>query len=124
MTDRNTIYFGVGATQTSAATTTIPLYDDVYLYPIRVNCNTTLAFDTSNLDPEKTAQGSDWGYQILLQITMPNTLYTVTFPNGVIWDRGAVPVLNKSQSTYYVRLEFVDGEIFGCFEGMEIGLQR
>lgn len=122
MANKNTIFFGVGAIQNTdnTGTTTIALYDDVYLYRLAVIYNTTLAFDTTNLDPDKTAQGSDWGYQILLELDMDDPISTITFPSGIKWERGGVPVLNIPNHKYYVRLEFVDGEIFGCFEGMTV----
>ena len=118
MAVKNTIYFGVSPVQTvDSATTTIQLEDDVYLYNISLADNTTLAFDTSHLDPDKTAQGSEWGYQILLRVIVGDTLKTLTFPNGIIWEQGIQPLMNVTYKAYYIRFEFIDGVVYGYYEG-------
>ena len=118
MAVKNTIYFGVSEIMVAnTSTTTVALDDDTYVYRISVTEDTAISFDTSNLDPDKTAQGSEWGYQILLEIYFGNTTKTVTFPNGVIWERGATPILNVANTRNFIRFEFIDGQIYGCYEG-------
>ena len=119
------IFFGTKQITANSATTSIELEDDVYLYKAVVNYNdcpsTAFTFDTSLLDPEKTEQGSDWGWQILLQINLnggSSTIPTVTFPSGVIWEQGVTPLMNVVNSIYYIRFEFVDGAIYGTYEGI------
>lgn len=120
------IFFGVKQQTANSATTTVELEDDVYLYGVTVSYNTctstAIAFDSSNLDPEKTEQGSNWGYQILLRLTVSTFnggIPTITFPNTVIWKQGIPPLINVPEhSTYYVRFEFVDGVVYGYYEGV------
>lgn len=121
------IFFGVKPITANSATTTVELEDDVYLYGVLVDystcTSTAISFDTSQLDPEKTAQGSDWGWQILLRLNLNgSTVPTVTFPNNVVWKQGVQPLMNIANKVYYIRFEFIGGVVYGYYEGICSGI--
>ena len=118
MANRNTIWYGVADPVTaSGATTTITLQDDVYVYPVTVEADTEIVFDTSELtapgvDPEK------WGTQFYLLLTMGSTVHSVAFPSSVTWNCNIGPTLNAASKKYLVRFDTVGANVtIGNYDG-------
>lgn len=118
MANRNTIWYGVADPVTaSGATTTITLQDDVYVYPVTVEADTEIVFDTSELtapgvDPEK------WGTQFYVLLAMGATVRSVTFPSGVTWNCNIGPTLNAANKKYLIRFDTVGANVtIGNYDG-------
>lgn len=117
MAEKNTIWFGVADEVTaSSATTTIVLRDDVYVYPVALNADTAIAFDSSQLNQARLSAG--WGRQFVLLLKMGSTLRSVSFPNGTVWNCGITPTMNAASKNYLVRFEMYGSSIsLGFYDG-------
>lgn len=115
---RNTIWFGV-ADEISADTTvtTITLQDGVYVYPVSIETDTTLVFDTSELS-RPGLDAEKWGAQFMLLLKMGATVYPVTFPSGIKWNCNIGPVMNAANKDYLVRFDTVGASVtVGNYDG-------
>lgn len=120
MAEKNTIWFGVADEISAAsATTTIVLKDDVYVYPVVLNADTAIQFDTSQLNQARLSAG--WGRQFVLLLKMGATVRSVSFPSGtggVTWNCGILPTLNAANKNYLCRFEMYGSNInLGFYDG-------
>lgn len=97
---------GVADEITASSNQTIEFEDAVFEYPIYVEQNTTLAFDTSRLS---FLNEPGVVFAQMLAIRMGENVRSVTFPNYIRWSRGFTPTMNVANKTYYITLESRDG---------------
>jgi len=108
---RNTIWFGVADEIVANTTvTTITLQDGVYVYPVDVQTDTTLVFDTSQLTRPGVA-AANWGTQFMVLLKMGSTVYPVTFPSGIKWNCGIGPMLNAINKIYMCRFDTIGADV-------------